>query len=340
MADALVSPLGRAPGAVSGVYFALKAQHSIDVAKVITIGTQHPDVLFAARNYLAPLFEGLGVDYDPIHVPAVELKGTMRNVGPYVSMVGEALQRAAVGDAKVHIAVTGGRSGMGALAALATNLYGADQMWHLWVKREIEEGGAIDHLYGLHPSEFQTSPYLNPTVEGEGAYDLVNLPFLDLRPLQNLLWHYRQTGQYPDVDKPLIRLLMHTDVERFGEVFPAGLTFEQFDEIMALARAYEPADEERRLELLMEIGAKLQEAGILEAGERQKLLDLMAVGASADDFFALARRASKGRKREGLLSWCQQNKEVIAPAFDLADVGLALISIILEYLRASGYFTP
>jgi hypothetical protein len=331
MADALVSPLGRAPGAVSGVYFALKVQHGIDVTRVITVGTQHPDVLSAARNYLAPLFEDLGVDYDPIHVPAVELKGTMRNVGPYVSMVGEALQRAAEGDAKVHIAVTGGRSGMGALAALATNLYGADQMWHLWVKREIEEKGSVENLRGVHPSDFQTSLALNPTVEGKEAYDLVNLPFLDLRPLHELLWQYLRTDKYPDVEEPLIKILMSADKNRFSEVFPAGLTFGQFDEIMELARTYEQADEERRLELLMEIGAKLQEAGVLEAGERQKLLDLMAVGASADDFFALARRSQKRSRWRKFWDWILENKEKIEIGVKTSGFVATVVEIILKY---------
>ena len=55
MSNVLVSPLGKSPGAVSGVYFALKAE-GIKIDTVFTIGTRDREVL-EARGYLQKIFK-------------------------------------------------------------------------------------------------------------------------------------------------------------------------------------------------------------------------------------------------------------------------------------------
>ncbi len=319
--DALVSPLGRAPGAVSGVYFALRERYDIEIGRVITVGTSHPDVLSAANNYLAKLYAHLNVDYDPIHVPAKELRGGKREVAPYVAMIGLALGQAQQAEGQVHVAVTGGRSGMGALAALATNLYGADHLWHLWVHQSIEEGGTVDKLVGLtDPEEMVQSPSLNPTVEID-KYEAVDLPFLDMRPLHKVLWHYWRTGESPDPTSPLAALFGRAGIQHFTQVFPAGMTFEMADDILELKARYAQAAFSEQARIMTELGALLQWAGVVNMSEWQHMTDLV-IGRAAPE--ALIDLASRMQDRSGfwkwLSSWLDENKDRIAALEKIAKI--------------------
>ena len=309
--DVLVSPLGRAPGAVSGVYFALK-QRRTEIGKVITVGTSHPHVRKAADSYLGPLFRHCGVVFDPVHVPALDLRGGSKEVMPYVAMIGWALEEAQryaqQHDGQVHVAVTGGRSGMGALAALATNLYGADHLWHLWVRPEIEEGGTVDNLTGLNdPVQMERSPYLNPTVEAD-ACEIVDLPFLDLRPLHPVLREYRRTGKISEATHPLASLFAHHDIQSFTQVFPAGLTFAAADEIMALKARYVQATTDRgREKVMIELGRTLERAGVVEKDDRQRMMDLVSGRADPQALIDLGKKA---KDRIGFWKWLAENKRV------------------------------
>jgi hypothetical protein len=336
MAEVLVSPLGRSPGAVSGVCFALEKQRHIKIDKVVTVGTSHPDVQTAASNYLVPLFASLDIDYDPIHAPEPELRHGLRHVKPYVALVELALQNAQEEDNRVHVAVTGGRSGMGALAALAANLYGADHLWHLWVKPEIEEGGTIDKLFGLTDGKaMQNSPFLNPTVEeGDDAYDLVDLPFLDLRPLHDVLWTYRRTGQVPDPGSPLARIFGHVGIDSFKDVFPAGMTFGEADRVLELKQEYVAADIQQRQRILVELGEILQRAGVVDKQERQRLIDLVNARAAPEALFDLAQEAR--RDWWGFWRWMKSHKGEI----ELTATMLGTLLKALElYFKANGYFS-
>lgn len=205
MGDVLVSPLGRSPGAVSGVYFALK-QIGFEVSRVVTVGTSHDDVKLAANQYLSRLFQHINVEYDPIHIPALDLRGGRKGISPFVGMMGLALKNEQGDDHLVHVAVTGGRSGMGALAALAATVHGADHLWHLWVCRDIEENGLVDTtsqgrypLYSLlnNPARMAASRLLNPTLKSD-EWEAVELPFM-CRPLRDRdLWEWRRTGCWPE----------------------------------------------------------------------------------------------------------------------------------------------
>jgi hypothetical protein len=335
MADVLVSPLGRAPGAVSGVYFALREEPNVEISRVVTVGTSHPDVKVAAVNYLAPLFSHLDVEYDPIHVPGSDLRDGRRNVKPYVAMVELALQNAQGDDHHVHVAVTGGRSGMGALAALATNLYGADHLWHLWVKQEIEEGGTVDKLYGLiDVAAMQNSPFLNPTVEGRDAYDVVDLPFLDLRPLHDVLWAYRRTGEIPDPGSPLARIFARAGIQNFQDVFPAGLTFAQADQILEIKEQYAQATPQERNALMVQLGEILQKAGVVEEGDRRLLIDLVNGHSAPEALFEFAQKVRKDRK--GIWQWMVANKDGLQVVMSL---GVLLLNALELYLKANGYIS-
>ena len=189
----LISPLGRSPGAVSGVYFGLR-ERDTPVREVITVGTSDDDVQKAADYWLEPLFRSeTGVAYRPRFITSEELQGGEQDVGPFTALMGLHIQQAREAGHVVHVAVTGGRSGMGALGALAAQLYGADHLWHLWVERAIEEGGSVDRL---HPPKDCTNVYLNPTAQGKErkAWELVALPFVDLTPLHGVIRDYLLEG--------------------------------------------------------------------------------------------------------------------------------------------------
>jgi len=189
----LISPLGRSPGAVSGVYFGLRKRDT-PVGEVITVGTSDDDVQKAADYWLEPLFRSeTDVAYRPRFITSEELQGGEQDVGPFTALMGLHIQQAREAGHVVHVAVTGGRSGMGALGALAAQLYGADHLWHLWVERAIEEGGSVDRL---HPPKDRTNVYLNPTAQGKErkAWELVALPFVDMTPLHGVIREYVRNG--------------------------------------------------------------------------------------------------------------------------------------------------
>lgn len=326
----LVSPLGLAPGAVSGVYFALQKE-GFEIDKVITVGTSNTDVIRAAKRYLAPIFTHQGVDYDPIHIPADDLRGGSRQVRPYVAMTGLALEQAQREGEEVHIAVTAGRSGMGALAALATNLYGADYMWHFWVRADIEIEGQVENLRRLIRSEQMVkSKLLNPTVEAQ-AWEIVRLPFLDLRPIQDMLRSYAREGKLPP-ESPLARLFARADIKDFTEVFPAGLTMADADQLMKLkARYAEIEDPRKRASLMVDVGEILQRAGVVEPGEKEKLINLVNGNAAPE---ALVDFAKEAKDRVGFWMWIQQNKDSLD--FILATTGFFLNALEI-YLQFRGY---
>lgn len=338
MADVLVSPLGRSPGAVSGMFFALKAQRDIEIEQVVTVGTSHPQVRSASANYLSPLFEYLQVAYDPIHIPASDLREGRKNIAPFVAMIELALKNAQEAGHRVHVAVTGGRSGMGALAALATNFYGADHLWHLWVSREIEDGGTVDKLFGLtEPEAMVNSPYLNPTVDGADSCEVVDLPFVDLRPLHDVLWTWRRTGQMLDPSSALALFFKTAGIQRFQDIFPAGLTFVQADDILTLKTQFARSTPQDQYTLMAELGTILHEAGVVDEIERQQLVDMVA--GQARDVFAFAETVRKDRT--GFWEWVKQRKDEIGVAMAaVGGVSTALGTLLkaLElYLKANGY---
>jgi hypothetical protein len=173
----LISPLGFAAGAVSGVYFALQAYQGVHVDKVITVGTRHDEVRNAAAT-LGDLFPLLGdVEYQSHYIDAEYFKGKERDAsGPFAARMGLYIDQAHKAGHIVHVAVTGGRSGMGALAALAAQIYRADHLYHLWVDSKIERDGIAKALPDPQ------NKYINPTVE-DGLCELVNLPFVNLAGL-------------------------------------------------------------------------------------------------------------------------------------------------------------
>ena len=223
----LISPVGFSPGAVSGVYFALTKQ-SIQVNQVITVGTRHDDVRKATGTLKALFRKVDGLAYKDCYIYEKELN--QKASGPFAARMGLYISQARQVGKTVHVAVTGGRSGMGALAALAAQIYRADRLYHMWVREDIEREGA-------RPNQPPTSdnPYLNPVIAGKDAWELVHLPFADLSGLLEDAEKYRASGRFTEnwtagrlVDQGPAMLNV------LASYVPAGLTIQATQELLTL----------------------------------------------------------------------------------------------------------
>lgn len=226
----LISPLGFAAGAVSGVYFALKDQ-GVVVDEVITVGTCHDDVRNAA-GILDELFnQVVGVEYRPHYIDALDLRGRERDAGgPFAARMGLYIDRACRARQTVHVAVTGGRSGMGALAALAAQLYRANHLYHLWVDEDIELNGIARAEPDLD------NKYVNPTVE-PGLCELVTLPFANLSKLVEAV--QESTTELPE---PLAKLLAENvplALDTLTGYAPPGLSLRSARELLSLSERWQ-----------------------------------------------------------------------------------------------------
>lgn len=222
----LISPVGFSPGAVSGVYFALEKQ-GIQVNQVITVGTRHNDVRKATGTLKALFRKVDGLVYKDCYIYEKELN--QKASGPFAARMGLYISHARQAGQTVHIAVTGGRSGMGALAALAAQIYRADRLYHMWVREDIEREGA-------RPNQPPTldNICLNPTIQ-DGVWDLVRLPFTDLSGWLEDAEKYRASGRFVEnwtagrlVDEGPAMLKV------LASYVPAGLTIEATQEILSL----------------------------------------------------------------------------------------------------------
>jgi hypothetical protein len=228
--NVLISPLGFSAGAVSGVYFALD-QVGVHIDRVVTVGTLHDRVKDAAE-LLDRLFRRVGsVDYKACYIAAMDLRGREQEAsGPFAARMGLYIDGARKSKQTVHVAVTGGRSGMGALAALAAQIYRADHLYHLWVNEKIEREGTVK------ATPDPNNPYVNPTVE-DGLCELVPLPFADLSQLVEVVRRHRANRPIPEgwSSGRLIGTGPDT-LDALGHYVPAGLPFALGTQIHQIAQ--------------------------------------------------------------------------------------------------------
>lgn len=285
----LISPLGRSPGAVSSVYFALKAiGHS--VSRVVTVGTSDVDVLTSTQD-LTNLFELVGVSYEPRNIRAAELRGVDDSTHEFISRIGQAMEVARRERSLVHVAVTGGRSSMGALASLAASLYGADRLWHIWVRDDIARGSEIDKL--PRPIR-QDSIYLNPPL---GASELVSLPFMDLRPFHPYIRDFYLTQQIPSAGFPLAHLLQDENLVSLPNIYPADVPLRQEARIAEMNATYGKMNQSEQVNMVQELGTVLHQTRLLDEttvtritrniqNPPENLLTLLAEGDDPSGFVA------------------------------------------------------
>lgn len=268
----LISPLGLSPGAVSGAAFALRRgigqgaeRVAYPISRVVTVGTFHPDVMQASRC-LAALFREAGIAYQAEFITQEELKQSDDSVADFVTRLGDVFDRCREGQR--HVAVTGGRSGMGALAALAASLYGASHLWHLWVPTTIEEKGHISRLPQPYTPE---NEYLNPA-----TYELVPLPFVDLTPLHGDFWRYYHAEELRVAEqvRPLLAQLLGGKLS-LGNLFPGGVSLRDKQQINDWLADYETLPTKAQEERQKEVAAFLQRRGILDRPTQDRLLDVL-----------------------------------------------------------------
>lgn len=146
----LISPLGLAPGAVSGFYYALQREMEVKVDKVITIGTNDTKVRHC-RRVLDDLFLEEDVDYDPHSIPFPDLRwdGAVRAFCKEL-----AATLAVAKEDKVYLGISAGYASMGALALLVARQNKAvDAVYHLWVDDKLQQMGHIDRFGDLAPDD-------------------------------------------------------------------------------------------------------------------------------------------------------------------------------------------
>jgi len=208
MAKILLSPIGRSPGAVTGIYHALSKQKPPTIMNaVVLISTTMARVQRSAQIVRQTIGE------DRVRVLSLRSEGQPSHdfndeatILDFIHQVNAVLDHAVRAGNEVYIGISGGRSSMGALATLSAYVYGAAGVYHLWVDESIERQGDIDHLPRL-PS--QRDQILRPPSD---KYKLMSLPLASF----DQLWDRGELGQAlaqrPDAREALLRAV--TDVEK------------------------------------------------------------------------------------------------------------------------------
>lgn len=282
----LISPLGLSPGAVSGVAFGLsrgvgESQQSYPISRVVTVGTES---VRKSANCLAPLFADAGIEYIPLFIAQDELKQTDKSVPDFITRLGTVFET--YKESTIHVAVTGGRSGMGALAALAASLYGADYLWHLWVPTTIEEKGHIDKL----PQPYKASnEFLNPP-----EYELVSLPFVNLGPLHTIFWQYYRSEKLSasvTENVQLEAMLSHmlTGEMQLADVYPGGISLREKQFVEQQFADYQTASATEKGKRQGAIVRLLYRAGVVDKAKQTELLDLLELEYPLPDLINLAQ---------------------------------------------------
>ncbi len=209
MTNILLSPIGRSPGAVTGIYYALAEQEdAVQIDTVVLLSTAMPQVKEAAKMVKQVLGQDRVV---VLPLRAAEDKpshdfndeATALNFIHLANAVLDHGRRA--GDA-VYIGISGGRSSMGALATLSAYVYGAAGIYHLWVDEKIEQQGDITQLLGMRRPE--RMKILNPPADRRRLVSIPLIPF-------DTLWDRGRLGEVlaerPEARESLRRAV--TDIE-------------------------------------------------------------------------------------------------------------------------------
>ena len=189
MRNILLSPIGKSPGAVTGIYHALAAQTPpVQIDQVILLATVMPRV----QDTCEFVQEALGAD----KVRVLPLRAATQpshdfndaaTVLDFIQQANAVLAHGRRAGNQIYIGISGGRSSMGALATLSAYVYGAAGIFHLWVDESIEERGSVEKLEDMLPSEY--AEILKPPPD---KYRLVSIP---LAPFDQL-WDRGRLGEF------------------------------------------------------------------------------------------------------------------------------------------------
>ncbi len=329
----LITPLGRSPGAVSGLALALnKKLGPQTITKVITIGTADAEVIKVGR-LLTKLFAETEIEYDDQYITQKELDSEEASTA-FMIHIGQMMDALSQQHHQIHIGVTSGRSGMGALAALATNVYGADHLWHFWVHADIEDMGRLDRL--PKPVRLTDNKYLDPTMD-DRMYEIVPLPFMDLRPYHpELKRYYReyitavQAGQTPDTPNtisPIAQLLLGQQAQTLEAIFPADLPIKAAGQIMHMIQQYPHQPEAEQALMAQDLVNMLGTYQIIDRRTRQRLLTLLETGGTTDKVWPILARDSD---RQGVWTKVTVHKEAFDRLLSIGSFLFDLAQVILQ----------
>ncbi len=175
----LLSPLGLAPGTVTGAYYALLGQ-GYDIRSIITVSTSSDLTRLCEREIEAELERArralnVNVTYqERLCIPNDEIQNAT-DVYRFRKLILTALQENLDAGHQVYLSLTGGRKSMVAAAAMAAQLRKPNKIFHVYVDEEIEREGHISSL--LKKGTEKRWLYLNPPA---GKISLVEIPFLSL----------------------------------------------------------------------------------------------------------------------------------------------------------------
>jgi hypothetical protein len=331
----VVSPIGLSPGAVTGLAITLMSVAKYDVSRVVTVGTSYPGVIGTAQ-IVGDLLRELRIEHDARHITQVELRQDDGSTEAFMIAIGQALEAAHSDGNIVHVGVTGGRSGMGALASLATNIYGADHLWHLWVTEEIEQNGRYDKL--PRPYTLAENKYLNPTL-AKDEHELVELPFLSLRPYRPVLRQYY--GRYVDAMRqghpveipptitPLIEMLMELGVGRLADIYPPQLPIKAADRIVEISQTYTQASTEEQSALMDELILMLGNYQVFDPDTVRRLKQMVRSGVSGSDTFRIIAR---DKDKTGFIKWLRDHKDEVGLSLDAFGVLVSTAALYLQWV--------
>ncbi len=259
MANILLSPIGRSPGAVTGIYYALAEQEAaVQIDAVVLLSTAMPQVKKSAQMVKQVLGSD-GVNVVALPLRSAETKEPSHDfddeatVLNFIQLANAVLDHGsrAEGD-RIYIGISGGRSSMGALVTLSAYIYGAAGIYHLWVDEEIEKKGDITQLLQMRPSQYM--PILKPPAVRRRLVSISLAPF-------DALWDRGRLGEVlakrPAARQALLRAV--TDIE--------------MQQLEALRKQREASFEE--------VARRLQE--IFAGTEIEKLVELSIKVAGGDE---------------------------------------------------------
>lgn len=183
--NVLISLLGLSPGVATGAYYALTRDRGVPIHRLVTLTTCHHQVedcegMIEGELERWQLETGSSVEYtDVVTLPWPEQARTPAERRDYRALLAQkiagacrlrvpsadvntedevalfrdailALVRDVYREDEVYLCLAGGRKSMAGIAAIAAHLYGdnVQGLFHLYVRPELEEKGAIDVLMG------------------------------------------------------------------------------------------------------------------------------------------------------------------------------------------------
>ena len=170
----LLASLGKAPGAVTGLYHALKEKEGVAVDQVLTISPRNIQVRRCVR-VVQDTFREKGVPYQNTYIDADDIKDET-DAFEFKAAFATLLQQQQNAGNEVYLGIAGGRTSMGALMAIVAQTTARDAvLYHLWVPPDVEEDGTFGRFFALSPQRQQE--VLFPQ-----GYELVKVPFVRLPP--------------------------------------------------------------------------------------------------------------------------------------------------------------